>query len=118
MNGLTITVAIVGLITSTIGIFTALIKVVNVVNTLKVDLKEANWRIKTLEERVDTRHHTLEEKIDNKNDALELFINGVREKQEHRSERIQLYVEKNAGLIEDIESYLQKNTPYERRSKR
>jgi len=118
MNGLTVTVAIFGLITSTIAILTALIKVVNVVNTLKVDLKEANWRIKTLEERVDTRHHALEEKIDNKHDALELFINGVKEKQEHRSERIQLYVEKNASVIEDLEAFLQKTTAYDRRSGR
>jgi len=107
MNGLTVTVAIFGLITSTIAILTALLKIVNHLNALKTDLKETNWRIKTLEALVESKH-----------DSLELTINGVRERQEHVAARIQVYVEKNAGVIEDIESYLQKNTPYERRSGR
>lgn len=96
MNSLTQTVALLGIVTAAITIITALVKALVAISNLRTKIAAIDWRI----------------------EAQELTINGVRERVEHLSTRLQVQVDKNAGVIEDLQAYLQKNTSYERRGNR
>ncbi|NJO78082.1 MAG: hypothetical protein HC827_05830 [Cyanobacteria bacterium RM1_2_2] len=98
-------IAGLGILTGTISIFTSYSKLQNVLNRLeKRDLE--------LKEQI----HQIQLKLEHQSDKTELLFNGLKEKIEHVKLRVTTDLKQTHTIVSDVESYLQKNTPYERRS--
>lgn len=95
-----------GLLTGLIGLFTTYSKVQSVVTRLEARDLEMKDAIRLLEVQTD-----------NERDRIELLVNGLRERSEHVNTRLSQQYKDISGTLNDVESYLQKQTSYERRSR-
>lgn len=71
------------------------------------------WKTFSVISSLDKKLLALDYQIDN----LSLLINGHRERMEHINTRLGGIQEKQQLTLDDVEGYLQKNTPYERRGR-
>lgn len=96
--------ALVGIVVGLISIGSAVTKVASGIGAIRKSIDEVEEKISRLE--LETKHEV---------DLLKLTINGVRERMEHINTRVSGQLKDRAGALEDVELFLAKTTPYERR---
>lgn len=109
------------MMTSTIaavaGILGVVISLITIASTVW-KASSAIAELRRMHERLEAALRAEIATLQHENDKMILLVNGVREVMEHTKTRLLGDYRQLSDHVEDIEGYLQKNTPYERRKNR
>ena len=104
------------MIEATAGLVAILIGVITVLTTYS-KLQALHSRLESSDQALTAKLSELALRLEHTNDRFDLGVNGLRERIEHINTRVSGQQREFGVTLTDVENYLQKNTPYERRSR-